>query len=80
MGVPMSYGECDDGPWHKKHLAHHEPTYLVPIEEFSKKVYPGVQRGAPGYVFGVYTFDKSMGMWLWTPPSEPAKRVDNKTR
>jgi hypothetical protein len=80
MGIPMNYGECDGGPWHKKHLAHPEPTMDVEIETFSKKVRPGVRRGTPGYVFGLYRFDESARCWRYEPPSEDPKRVDKKTR
>lgn len=66
MGVPMNYGACDGGPWHKKNLAHPQATYTVPIEQFSGKIHVGVRSGTLGYKFGEYRFDS--GVWHWRPP------------
>lgn len=71
-GVPIMYGECDGGPWHKKNLAHHEPILFVPIEKFSKKIVVGVRPGTAGYDFGQYEFKE--GKWHWKPPADRSSR------
>lgn len=80
VGVPMKYGRCEGGPWHARDLAHPEPSYVVPFEAHSKKVHVGVLPGTAGFTFGTYNFEESTKKWLWTPPNEAPKRVDNKTR
>lgn len=66
QGVPMNYGTCDGGPWNGKHLAHHEPVFVVPIERATRRVVVAVQPGTKGYLFGQYAYQ---GMaWHWSPP------------
>lgn len=66
QGMPINYGRCEDGPWHKRHLAHHEPVYVVPIEKHSKKVVVAVRPGTAGYTFGEYRFESQR--WTWVSP------------
>ena len=77
QGVPIMYGECDDGPWHKRHLAHHEPVYVVPIEQFSKKVSVAILPGTAGYSFGEYRFES--GVWRWVKPETCAQQKSGKS-
>lgn len=72
MGVPINYGECVDGPWHKKHLAHHEPVYVVPIEAHSKKVVVAVRPETAGYTFGEYRFESPH--WVYVTPETCAQQ------
>ena len=68
QGVPILYGRCDGGPWHMKHLAHHEPVYVVPVEQFSKKVMVAVRPGTAGYTFGEYRWNGKG--WAWQSPEK----------
>ena len=68
-GVPMNYGPCEGGPWKGKHLAHHEPVYVVPINR-DKKIIVAVQPGTKGYIFGKYRF--ADGVWSWVKPESCA--------
>jgi hypothetical protein len=72
QGVPILYGRCDGGPWHMKHLAHHEAVYVVPIEQFSKKVVVGVRPGTAGYSFGEYRFESPH--WIYVTPETCAQQ------
>lgn len=72
QGVPIMYGECDGGPWHKKHLAHHEPVLFVPFEKYSKKIVCAVRPGTPGYDFGEYRFESPR--WTWVDPETCAQQ------
>ena len=71
QGVPILYGRCDGGPWHMKHLAHHESVYVVPIEQFSKKVVVAVRPGTAGYTFGEYRFESPR--WVYVDPETCAQ-------
>lgn len=72
QGVPIMFGLCDGGPWHKRHLAHHDPVYIVPIEQFSKKVVVGVRPGTKGYTFGEYRFESPH--WIYVTPETCAQQ------
>jgi hypothetical protein len=71
QGVPIMYGVCDGGPWHAKHLAHHEPVYIGPMETHSKKIVVAVQPGTKGFMYGEYHF--ADGKWSWVPPGALTK-------
>jgi hypothetical protein len=73
----MNFGACDGGPWDKKHLAHHEPVYVVPFEKHSKKVIVAVQPGTKGYIFGEYRYES--GRWSWVSPETCAQEIRDKT-
>jgi hypothetical protein len=72
MGVPIMYGTCEGGPWDKKQLAHHEPSYPVAREEHSRKVVVGIRPGTKGYEFGEYTWKD--GTWHWTSAAAVSSR------
>lgn len=68
MGVPMNYGTCEGGPFHKRQMAHHEPSMPLAIDKHTKKAHPCLRTTStdPNYEFGEYRWDGKR--WLWTPP------------
>lgn len=74
MGVPMNYGLCVGGPFHKKHMAHATESYRVAVNRVTKKGIPAMQASTdPDLKFGEYRWEN--GGWAWhTAPVNAEER------
>jgi hypothetical protein len=68
------YGLCEDGPWSRKHLAHHEPSLPVWIDPDTNKAVAGQVGPSKAYPHirrGFYRFNEEFGNWAWEKSSQP---------